>query len=141
MNQTLELKLSPSGRVLVCPEGQITFMCTTNSAVHGWNVSAPSYNRSIGVLVTVNSPFMNEPVPHGTTDLAAYVTKTSLSDSLPLTSTLSLINVTTDLNGTVVECTERQTAITAPAGIIYVTDLDNSEFEVACIIASFTNSG
>ena len=126
VNQTLQL--SPSGRVSVCPEGQITFVCTTNGTVHEWSVSVTSYDYSRSKLVTIDSPFMNEPFPWGTTDLAAYVTKTSISDSLPLISTLSLINVTTDLNGTVVECTDRQRVITAPAGIIHVIDFHNSKF-------------
>ena len=128
MNQTVQL--SPSGRVSVCPEGQITFVCTTNSTVHEWNIFVPSHNYNRSKLVTIHSPFMNESFPLGMIDLVAYVTKTSISDSLPLISTLSLINVTTDLNGTVVQCTERQRVITAPAGIIHVIQFDSSKFEV-----------
>ena len=99
------LILSPSEVASVCPGGRLIITCSTNTSFIRWNVtilhSGITHTRSrlvsriyqsiTPLLVNMNS---------------FNVARNSSYGSLPLTSILSIANVSADVNGTKVSCTE-----------------------------------
>ena len=96
----------PAGSVSVCPGGQLMLSCSTNSSSMQWTVTVfpPSYLDSresgtrsflrLGLEIVHEQPIIaNQTVFH--------FSKTSNS---PLTSVVSVVNVTTDINETRIEC-------------------------------------
>ena len=95
--------LSPSGVALVCPGEQLTFVCSTNRSFVQWNVTVFRSGQSISrtrLVPSVGAPFTSSVV----VDMVPFhITRVG---SLPLTTTLTITNVSTDLNGTRVNCTD-----------------------------------
>lgn len=112
--------LSSTRVALVCSGGELTFVCSTNRSFIEWNVTIPqsgvtrsrliaSGDQSIGPLV-VNMQSFNITIN---------------PDSLikGLTSKLSVTNITPDLNGTFVQCTDIGSSLTEAStsvGIIHI---------------------
>ena len=91
----------------MCPAEQHILICnTTQDQLLEWNVYIPYYNRSYGPKVYAYQ---------GTRDLSSVVVdsmvtltfdRTSESGVRPFVSQLSINNVATQLNGTMINCTE-----------------------------------
>ena len=108
-----QLMLSPSGEISVCPGSQPSFRCSTNLSLLEWNVtllqSGMTHSRT---LFVVSTSYFNSPlVVNGH---SFRVMRDSVSASLPIISTLTVLNATVDLNGTNIYCTEEGSS---PAGV------------------------
>ena len=98
--------LFPVGAAFVCPGGDLTFMCSSNSSFLIWNISVP---QSTGgqfvsrecILTPISS---NSEV--SIADRRFAINRTSLDNLLPLMSTLSVKNLAPTHNGTKINCTE-----------------------------------
>ena len=106
------VKLTPSGKLSVCPGTQPSFRCSTNLTYLEWNVtvfqSGTPHSRT---LLVVSTSFFTFPlVVNGH---SFRVTRDSASASLPIISTLTILNATVDLNGTNIYCTEEGSSPTA----------------------------
>ena len=113
--------LSPSRKVSVCPGGQVLLTCerVSGSFIH-WIVSVPhlATTREIiisdqGAISTIDLLF------NGLHSTAFNVTRTSSS---PLTSQMILNDVTTEMNGSTIYCSEDGNENGAPMVTVHVTD-------------------
>ena len=113
------ITLSPLGVVSVCPGGQILLTCERmNGSLLFWDVSVPhlpmsreSIVANQGVINTVDLQF-NELY-----FTEFNVTRTSIS---PLISQLLISNVTTEINGSTIYCSEDENENEAPAVAVNV---------------------
>ena len=100
--------LSPSGVVPVCPGEDLVFVCSTNRSFIEWNVTL--------ILGSGERISRTRLVASGSAHVIPLVVQMTsfniiVHESLPLTSTLTAANTTTDLNGTQVSCTAIQDSI------------------------------
>ena len=97
--------LSTPEVVSVCPGKNLHFICSTNRSFIEWNITIlrpeSGQKESRSKLVSDISPVATL-IVYGT---VFNIARNSSLRSCPLTSTLSVANVTTDLNGTIVNCT------------------------------------
>ena len=94
--------LSPSGEVSVCPEGALSFRCSTNLDVLEWNITVgmlPSRRQLVTGISRFDSPLM---IKHH----AFNITRNSTDGSRPIVSILAIANESRDMNGTRVSCTD-----------------------------------
>lgn len=96
----------PSGQVLVCPGRQFLMTCFSNDSMFlQWNVTIPYYNvtntRVISAFNTARHVTQLQ-VPSVVIDFA-------IPSISPLISELLVNSITVNLNGTKIECTERDT--------------------------------
>ena len=101
-----EVVLSPSGVVSICVGKQLTFTCSTGRAFIEWNVTVlqsgvrSSRTRLVLTETRTATPLTNNMITFN-------ITRISSIGSLPLISTLTVVNVTNDhLNGTEVNCAD-----------------------------------
>lgn len=96
--------LTPSGELSVCPGTQPSFRCNTNLTDLQWKVtvfqSGTPHSRTLLVLSTSFFTF-----PLVVNGHSFRVTRDSVSASLPIISTLTVVNATVELNGTSIHCT------------------------------------
>ena len=102
-----EFVLSPSGIATVCPEATLEITCSTDRHFLNWNVTTPPSASESGQAVTrsrliSSSSQIIKPLIINTK--VFYVSIVSTMDQF--TSILSVVNVTDDLNGTIVQCTD-----------------------------------
>jgi hypothetical protein len=101
-----ELVLSPAGTARVCPETALEITCSTDRTFLNWNVTIPpSANELSGQAVTRNrlvSSSSQGIAPLIINNIVFIISTVSTVDQF--TSVLSVNNVTTDLNGTIVQC-------------------------------------
>jgi hypothetical protein len=102
-----ELVLSPAGTARVCPETALEITCSTDRTFLNWNVTILPSARESGQAVTINRLVSSS--NQGSTLLIIYNNNIVFNISIvstvdPFTSVLSVINVTDDLNGTIVQC-------------------------------------
>lgn len=98
------ISLSTPGIVSVCPGENLHFICSTNQSFIEWNITVvqpASGLQSRTKLVSDISP-LPMLIVNG---IIFSITRNSSLRSHRLTSTLSVANVTADLNGTIVKCT------------------------------------
>ena len=96
------VSLSTPGIVSVCPGENLHFMCSTNWSFIEWNITVvQSRLQSRTKLVSDISP-LPMLIVNG---IIFSITRNSSLRSHRWTSTLSVANVTADLNGTIVKCT------------------------------------
>ena len=103
---------SPNAVISVCPGGQVELLCNTTDGVGSptllWNITIPHIGGDIGHVSTRSSQL---DLPLNISNIYFNITRDSIYDTQPLVSTLSVTNVTAALNGTIVECRQRQTQI------------------------------
>ena len=90
----------------VCPDEQLILTCHTQDQLLAWNVYIPHYNRSYGPKLYAYEGARDT----FSVEVEAMVTLTfdriSESGVFPLVSQLSINNVATQLNGTMINYTE-----------------------------------
>ena len=94
--------LSPSGEALACPGEQLAFVCSTNRNFIEWNITlflSGGQSTSRTRLVPSVGPIETLVVD----TMSFHIIR---NESLSLTSILTIASVTTDLNGTRVNCTD-----------------------------------
>ena len=110
--------LEPSGVLYVCHGGAMSVTCRTSADLLQWNVTLrhPSPQRMFERTLSANfgTIRMEQPI---ITNLTTLSISRSLDNSshLPLISTISTDNVTTDLNGTVITCSGISMMMELPA--------------------------
>ena len=106
--------LSPDGLANVCPGEEFTLTCSTDQADFvKWNVQntiTSSFSRSWLISNSGTSVMLNLSIAEDPN--AFSISRNSEPESLPLISSLTITNVTTSWNGTVVNCTEAGDAVT-----------------------------
>ena len=114
--------LSSTRIALVCPGGELTFVCSTNRSLIEWNIIIPQsgVTRSRLIASSDQSIYIGPLV----VNMKSF-NITINSDSLirGLTSKLSVTNITPDLNGTFVQCTDigsSLTEVSTSVGIIHI---------------------
>ena len=101
------MTLSPPELVSACLGERLDFICTTNREFIQWNVtvieqgSQETHSREARLVAYGGSPLQSLTV----NGIPFTVAINSSSESRPLISTLSVANVTADVNGTKVNCT------------------------------------
>lgn len=103
---TAVITLSPSGVAHVCPGGRLVLICSTNASLMQWSVTVPRYDTTETRLLQYSGTAQRTtPIMIG---LITFNISRMLDESLtlPLVSTIISNGVTTDVNGTVVICTE-----------------------------------
>jgi hypothetical protein len=94
--------LSPSGDVSVCPGSRPSFRCSTNLNILEWNITVgtlPSRRQLVTDISRFDLPLM----------ISSYsfdVARDSADRSKPIVSTLTTSAITSDLNGTIINCTD-----------------------------------
>jgi hypothetical protein len=105
-SETTILSVSSSGVVSVCPGKQLSLVCTVNHSHRlEWAIALPQSNST--QPLTRNVPYSgikNQRPFNLTPDTAIRFTRTSESGMLPLIAELLIDRVSTDLNGTDVQC-------------------------------------
>ena len=98
------IRLSPLGMVSVCPRGQLLLICErmSGSILH-WNVSVPHLAgaKTQRIIVPTTGVVLSPDFRIGFTEFN--ISRTSDS---PLTSQLLINNVTTEINGSTIYCSE-----------------------------------
>jgi hypothetical protein len=100
------IDLEPSGVLYVCHGGAMSVTCSTSADLLHWNVALlhPSPQRTFERILTyIGTIRMETPIMTNLTTLRITRSLDS-SSSLPLVSTITTENVTTDLNGTMITC-------------------------------------
>ena len=113
------IALSPLGMVSVCPGGQVLLICERMSgSILFWDVSVPhmATTHVIEIIVVSQGVSLSPDFKIGVTEFN--VTRTSSS---PLTSQLLINNVTTEINGSTIYCSEDGDENGAPMVTIDVT--------------------
>ena len=120
---TISLRLSPLGMVSVCPGGQVLLTCERMSGfILYWDVSVPHMASTTQRIVLSQGELSSPDFKIGFTEFN--ITRTLES---PLTSQLLINNVTTEINGSTIYCSEDGDENNAPMfavnvkykGIIY----------------------
>jgi hypothetical protein len=102
--------LSPLGMVTVCPEGQLSLTCERMSgSVLNWNVSVPGITTRRVIVPASPGVILSPEIKISFTEFN--ITRTSDS---PLTSQLLINNVTTEINGSTIYCSEDRNENNAP---------------------------
>ena len=120
---------SNPGVVSICPGEDLNFICTANSSLIEWNIttvqSAAESGRSDS-RTKIITDILAHPTMLIVSGIFFNLTRNSTLESRPLTSIASVVNVTDDLDGTIVKCTaieespsERESSFV----IINVTDI------------------
>ena len=97
------LTLSPLNVALACAGDQLEFFCSTEERFLEWGIVTPQ--KYLSRLVPA-SAIAQELEPLFINDTVVNVTKTSSIGMQTLMSTLLIGNVTIDLNGTIVNCSQ-----------------------------------
>ena len=105
---TIILSASSSGVVSVCPEKQLSLVCTMNhSRVLKWNISLPE-GKNISLrgipFAGFNQSLINLTLNDTADTVAFHFTRTSEAETLPLIAELLIDRVSTNLNGSNVLC-------------------------------------
>ena len=87
--------------VPVCPGGQVLLTCETNGSVFHWIVSSPRLDRPREIIVTNQGVLLSSEFRIGFTEF-----NTTLTSERPLISQLLINNVTTEMNGSIIYCSE-----------------------------------
>ena len=97
------ISLSPLGMVAVCPGGQLSLTCERmSSTILYWNVSIPHPMATTRErFITSEGVLLSSEFTIGVTEFN--ITRTSGS---PLISQLLISNVTTEINGSTIYCSE-----------------------------------
>ena len=108
--------LSPSGLSSVCYGRELTLLCSTNRSYIRWNVTVLQSGRRESRSQLLSSSSQNTaPLIVGTESFVITANATNI-----LTSTLTIANVTTTLNGTTVRCTDIGTSNTETSTFVAV---------------------
>ena len=113
------ITLSPSGMVSVCPGGQVLLTCErmSGSFLH-WAVSVPRLATTRDTIVARTGDISTTDLQFNRLHLTEFnVARTSSS---PLTSQLLINNVTTEINGSTIYCSEDGNENGAPAVAVNV---------------------
>ena len=106
------IRLSPLGMVTVCPGGQLLLICERLSGfILYWNVSVPHLAGATShrIIVSSEAVVLSPKFNIGVTEFN--ITRTSDS---PLISQLLISNVTTEINGSTIYCSEDDDENNAP---------------------------
>ena len=99
--------LSPSGVALVCPGAPLAITCSTDRSFLNWSVTIPPSASESGQAVTRSRLFSSSTQTVGPLMVDTKVFNISTTSTVDqFTSVLSVTNVTADLNGTIVHCTD-----------------------------------
>lgn len=112
--------MSSTRVALVCPGGELTFVCSTNRSFIEWNVTIPQSGESRSRLVASGDQSIG-PLVVNMKSFDVMINSDSLVEGL--TSKLVIANVTADLNGTFVLCTDIGNSLTESStsmGIIHI---------------------
>ena len=94
--------LSPSGDVSVCPGSQLSLRCSTHLDILEWNITVgmlPSRRQLVTDISRFDLPLM-------ISSHSFNIARDSADRSKPIISTLTTSAVTSDLNGTTINCTD-----------------------------------
>ena len=108
--------ISPLGMVSVCPRGQVLLTCErmSGSFLH-WDVSTPRMDTTRERIVSSQGVFLQPEFKIGFTEF-----NITLISANPLVSQLLINNVTTEINGSVIYCSEDGNENNAPMTVINV---------------------
>ena len=110
------MTLSPLGMVSVCPGGQVLLICKRISgSILYWNVSVPPIATTRERFVFSEGSLLAPDFRIGFTEFN--ITRTSDN---PLTSQLLINNVTTEINGSTIYCSEDGDENNAPMTVINI---------------------
>ena len=117
--------LSPSGVVSVCPGGQLSFRCSTNLRFLEWNVTIFQSGRpdSRRQLVTATTQLELDLLISGH---HFNITRTSVYESYPLMSMLTIAMAVTNLNATRIKCAEIGNSPTETSVSVAIFNIINS---------------
>ena len=115
------ITLSPLGMVSVCPGGQVLLTCERMSGSFlFWNVSIPRLAMTRNTIVANQGAISTTDLRfNGLHSTAFNVTRTSGN---PLTSQMVVNNVTTEMNGSTIYCSEDRNTNGAPIVTVNVTN-------------------
>ena len=124
------ITLSPLGMVSVCPEGQLLLTCERISgSVLFWDFSVPHMASITQRIVQNQGGLLSPEFKIGFTELN--ITRTSNSS---LTSQLLINNVTTEINGSTIYCSEDGDEDSAPMTEINVKNKGRIILENAIVM-------
>ena len=108
----------------ICPGEQHTLVCSTDHLFLEWNIkkSQPSLNQTRSISSSGQNPvILSIRVIHTNIEFS----RNSPQMALPLVSTISILNVNSDLEGTVITCTGLNSSLVSSVvlmEIVYVYD-------------------
>ena len=109
--------LSPSGVVSICPGGQVLLTCERiYGSILYWNISVSHLATTRERIVLSQGSILSPEFRIGFTEFN--ITRTSAS---PLVSQMLINNVTTEINGSTISCSEDGDENNAPMIAIKVT--------------------
>ena len=103
--------------VSVCPGGQVLLTCERNGSVFHWTVSSPPLDTPREIIVTSQGILLSPEFRIGFTEFVINVT---LKSDSPLISQLLISNVTTEINGSAIYCSEDGNENNAPLTVINI---------------------
>ena len=124
----------------VCPGAQLDVICSTDRRFLNWTVTIPPSASDSGEAVT-----RNQLLSSSTQDIGQFMLEmkqfniliTSTED--PFSSVLSYTNATADLNGTVINCSDKgnsKAESNSSMAIVHITKADLGRFTWTTIIMS-----
>lgn len=124
--------LEPSGIITLCPGGRMDFYCTTNNTVHHWSIKISSSTGTDQRATDISDigPGRNLTI----SKKIFQVTRNSTYQSLPLITTLTAVNLTADLNGTKVQCTDVSRDNSTNTATLHIIIPNNGKLMIISVI-------
>ena len=135
------LTISPHGLMWVCPGAQLDVTCSTDRSFLNWSVTIPPSANDSGEAINTRSRLFSsstQVVGSLMFEMKQFnISITSTED--PFSSVLSYTNVTADLNGTVINCSDKGNSTAESDSsmvIVHITTADLGRFTWTTIIMS-----
>ena len=128
------LTLSPHGVMWVCPGAQLDVTCSTDRRFLTWSVTIPPSASDSGEAVNRGRLFTSSTQANAIEPLVVEMKTFNISITStvdPFSSVLSYTNATTDLNGTVINCSDignSRTESNSSMVIVHITTADLGRF-------------
>ena len=121
----------------VCPGRELNLLCQTNSSYLNWHLAVPYMFNTPYMRFLSSTLSLNSLRPINVSGHIFNITRTSIEGSLPLESTLSVANVTTDIEGTRIDCLNNGSNLST---IIHVIRVGEEGIAMHIIIITIINS-
>ena len=136
------LTLSPRGVMWVCPGAQLAVTCSTDRSFLSWTVTIPPSASDSGEAANKSRLYSSSTQAYAIEPLVVEMKQFNISITStedPFSSVLSYTNATADLNGTVINCSDKGNSTAESHSsmvIVHITTADLGRFTWTTIIMS-----
>ena len=120
---------------IICPGEQTTLMCSTNHTFLEWNISSFRETETRTIYNLDRNPTI-APIAMNSADFT--FSRVSSSGALPLVSTMMIMNVTSNLEGTIITCTGLNSSFVP--SVVLMTTIHVYDMDVGMLLTKISNN-